>query len=316
MRRLVALALVSFALVGCGRPFQPARPLQEPPPASPGVERSVGQFHSADGVTLFEQCWRPESAEPRSVVVVVHGIKDHSSRYHAFAERMVRRGHAVCGFDHRGHGRSSGRRFAIASFDAVVGDIAKYLDIVRARYGDPPVFMFGHSMGGLLISLALAEDRIAPAGAIVSSAALRPHIHPFEIASLGFIARLVPDAPLLPAPNDTLSNDPEGVADLGRDPLVYQGKGTGEMALELIGAIRRVWNRADQLEAPLLLLHGIADASIHPWGTAELHRRAASADKTLHLYRDAGHDLLRDPLRDRVIADIERWLDRRAPPVR
>ncbi|HET6611197.1 MAG TPA: alpha/beta hydrolase, partial [Kofleriaceae bacterium] len=298
-RLAIAIAMV---LAGCARPSMPARPLTSPPRAPEGVVHRAGLFRSADGLDLFEQCWRPADRRAQAVVVVVHGIKDHSGRYHHLAVRLVRAGYAVCGFDHRGHGRSAGPRFAISSFDAVLGDMDRYLAIVRRRYPDTPVFLLGHSMGAVLVPLYVIDRQPALAGVILSATALRPRIHPIEIAALKLAATLFPNAPLLAAPGDTFSPDPEVVADMGRDPLIYHGRGTGQMALELAAGIRRVWAHATAIKLPILILHGTGDKAVNPRGSVELHARIGSRDKTLRLYPHAGHDLAHDPHRAAVEA--------------
>jgi len=308
-----AWLIVLFVVGACARPSLPARLLAHPPPAAAGVVRTVGSFRGATGTVLFEQCWRPRAGKPRAVLTVVHGIKDHSGRYNAMATHLVRAGIAVCGFDHRGHGRSAGPRFDIHSFANVTTDIHRYLVIVRKRFPGLPVFLFGHSMGGVLVPLYVLVHRPALAGVVLSAPAVRPVIHPYQIAALLAVARVLPNAPLVDTPNDTFSPDPEVVAAMGRDPFIYQGKGTGRTGVELVNGIHRVWADAHSFVLPLLLLHGTADHAVRPQGSVELLARVGSRDKTLHLYPGAGHDLAHDPQRQKVYRDIQSWILARLP---
>jgi alpha-beta hydrolase superfamily lysophospholipase len=306
--------LCLLALAGCARPHEPARPLAHAPPAPAGVKHRAATFEAADGEVLFEQCWSPSGRSPRAVVIIVHGIKDHSSRYAEMAVALARAGYAACGFDHRGHGRSAGARFDLHSFAAVLGDIDRYLGMARARFPDAPVFLFGHSMGGVLVPLYVIERQPAIAGVILSAPALHPPIHPIGIAGLLLSARLAPHAPLLNAPAESFSPDPEVVAGMRRDPLISQGKGTGRMGAELANGIRRVWSRVASLRAPILILSGTDDRAVDPRGSVELRRRVGSPDATLRLYRRAGHDLVHDPQRAAIVRDVLGWLDARQPP--
>ncbi|GAB4517863.1 MAG: alpha/beta hydrolase [Haliangiales bacterium] len=308
-----AATLLLIAVAACARPSAPAQPLAQTPAAPAGMVHTAGTFTSGGDATLFEQCWRPADRPPRSALVIVHGIKDHSARYARLAARLVGAGHAVCGFDHRGHGRSAGPRFDIRSFDAVVDDIDRYLGVVRGRFPGAPVFMFGHSMGGVLVPLHAIERGPDIAGIIVSAPALHPDIHPFEIASLLLVARAAPGAPLLDAPDDTFSPDPAVIEAMRADPLIARGRGTGQMAAELARGIERVWAGVATIRAPILILSGTDDRAVDPRGSVELRRRVGSPDADLRLYRGAGHDLAHDPMRDDFERDIAGWLDAHAP---
>jgi alpha-beta hydrolase superfamily lysophospholipase len=314
MRRAHRLAIaVALSLAACARPSKPARPVTGALPAAPGVVRTAGIMTASDGLVLFEQCWRPspgQPSRPRAVVVIVHGIKDHSSRYDAFATGLARAGYAACGFDHRGHGRSAGPRFAIDSFARVLDDLDQYLALTRARFPGAPLILFGHSMGGVMVPLYLLDRRPALAGIVVSSSALRPYIHPFEIAGLRLVATLLPNAPLLDAPTEDFSPDPAVLRAMRADPFIDQGRGTGRMALELAGGIERVWARASSIQTPILILHGIADRATDPHGSVDLYQRVGSTDRTLRLYPGGGHDLAHDPVRHLVLRDLVAWLAR------
>ena len=312
--RALQIAIAALAFTACARPHLPARPVSGPLPAAPGVARSAGILRAADGVELFEQCWRPADRRPDAVVVLVHGIKDHSARYDELASALVAAGFAACGFDHRGHGRSAGPRFAIHSFARVLDDMDRYLAVTRARFPGAPIVLFGHSMGGVLAPLHVIERRPQVAGLILSASAVRPHIHPLEIAGLRLVATLLPHAPLLDAPTGSFSPDPAVLEAMRRDPLIDQGRGTGRMGLELASGIERVWARAREIRMPILLLHGTSDRATDPRGSAELHDRVGSADRALALYPGAGHDLAHDPRRAEVQRDVIAWLSRVARP--
>ncbi len=308
-----AASLVLLVVGACARPNVAARPLPQPPPAPAGIVHTTGTFDGSGGAVLFEQCWKPADRAPSSVVVLVHGIKDHSSRYEQLAEALVRAGHAACGFDHRGHGRSSGPRFDLYPFSADLGDMDRYLATVRQRFPGAPLFLFGHSMGGVLVPLYVIERQPQLAGIVLSAPAVHPPLHPFAIAGLMVAATLAPNAPLLDAPDDTFSPDPAVVKGMHDDPLIPRGKGTGRMAAELARGIERVWAGVATIRAPILILSGTADRAVDPHGSIELRRRVGSTDATLHMYRAAGHDLAHDPQKDAIVSDIVSWVGAHTP---
>ncbi len=305
-----AAGLMTVVVLGaCARPNVAARPLAVPPAAAAGIVHTTGSFHGSDGAVLFEQCWKPAERPPSSVVVLVHGIKDHSSRYGELAEALVRAGHAACGFDHRGHGRSSGPRFDLYPFSADLGDMDRYLEIVRGRFPGAQLFLFGHSMGGVLVPLYVVERQPALAGIILSAPAVHPPLHPFAIAGLLVASAVAPNAPLLDAPDETFSPDPTVVRGMRDDPLIPHGKGTGRMAAELARGIERVWAGVTTIRAPILILSGTVDRAVDPHGSIELRRRVGSKDATLHMYRGAGHDLTHDPQKAAIVRDIVQWVN-------
>lgn len=303
-----SLALAALGLAGCAAPAHlPLRPLAALAPSG-GVTHATGTFQGRGGVELFEQSWRPESP-PRAVLVAMHGLKDHSSRYGEFARRLVARGFAVHAFDMRGHGHSSGRRAALDSFDDLTGDLDIFMARVRQREPGLPVFLLGHSVGGAIVTLYTLERRPALAGLITLAPALRVDRAPIEAAATPIAAALLPNFPVVNTPDEDFSRDPAVVREMGSDPLVYHSVGPARTAAALIDAIGHIWERADTLDVPLLGMHGTVDRLTDPRGTAELVRRARHRDRTLILYRGLVHDLIHEPERDQVMSDIERWLD-------
>lgn len=304
-------ALAATLLSGCAAPPR----MQVRPPPTPSQEapgHQTGVFEGDGGERLFEQSWRP-SGTTRAVLVVHHGLKDHSTRYGEFAARMVARGFAVYGYDMRGHGRSAGQRATLDSFDALLGDLDTFMARVRQREPGLPVFLLGHSVGGAVVTLYALERRPALAGLVVLAPALRVDRMPIEAAATPIAGALAPNFGAVDTPDEEFSRSPEVVREMGADPLVYHETGPARTAAALVAAIERIWARADTLDVPVLGVHGTVDRLTDPRGTAELIRRARHADHTLILYRGLRHDLIHEPEREQVMSDLERWLDARAP---
>lgn len=306
--------VVVLWIAGCAAPpWVPARP---PPPSAPvpGVRHETGFFSGAGGVRIFEQSWHP-MGPVRAALVIQHGLKSYSGAYAEFANRLARRGYAVYGLDMRGHGRSAGRRATLDNFEDLVNDLATVVNQVLAEEKGHPVFVLGHSVGGAVVTLYVLERRPPIAGLILLAPAIRIDRMPLEAAATPLVATLLPNLPLVDVPDEAFSRSPEVVRSMGRDPLIYHPAGPARTAAGLLAALEKIWTHADELDVPLLVLHGTADQATDPRGSAELVRRARSKDRTLLLYRGLRHDLIHEPEHEQIMQDIEGWLDRHAPPL-
>jgi alpha-beta hydrolase superfamily lysophospholipase len=292
-------------------PYLAARPATQSPAMPAGVVHRGGTFHRGD-IEFFEQSWRPEGPV-RAVLVVIHGFKDHGARYEEVALRMVGAGFAVYAMDQRGHGRSAGLRTTIDSYADLVSDLAVFMERVRAAEPGRPLFLFGHSMGGVVVTLYALDHQAELAGLLLSAPALRIDRMPLEVAAIGITAALTPDLPLLDLPNVDFSRDPKVVAGIDEDPLIHSAPGPARTVAALADAISRIWERARTLELPLLAMHGTGDSLTDPRGSADLVREAASRDKTLKLYPGLVHDLLHEPEREQLLTDVASWLAARVP---
>jgi alpha-beta hydrolase superfamily lysophospholipase len=304
----VLLVACAVAAAGCAAPPDaPLRPLTAAAPTPAGVRHESGSFQAHDGLALFEQSWHPDGAA-RAVLVVHHGLKDHSDRYAPFAERMAKDGIAVYAYDMRGHGRSAGPRATFDHIDDLTADLAIFLERTRAREPRRPVFLLGHSVGGLVVTLFTLERKPPMAGLVVLAPALRVDAPLIQAAATPIAATLTPNAPVVDVPDSAFVRMPAEQAAMGADPFVYHPSGPARSGASVLDGIERVWARADSLDVPLLGLHGTVDQATDPRGTAELVSRARSRDKKLVLYRGVRHDLLHEPERDEIEGDIEQWL--------
>jgi len=275
------------------------------------LEHGEATVRGARRTTLYAQWWRP-CGPPRGVVAIVHGLKDHSARYGAFAERLVGRGFAVHAFDLRGHARSEGPRAWVDSFGDYVEDLDAFVRCVRGREGTAPLFVFGHGMGGSIAALWALERRRLVDGLILSGAALQPHPAPVEALATRWLSALAPHARILQLDVRRTSRDRATIEDSLRDGLVNQPPAPARTAKELLDAMERIDARAPELDVPLLVMHGSADVVNDPEGSRRLIARAGSADKQLYVYDGLAHDLVHEPERARVVRDVGEWLKDRA----
>ncbi|GAA4550903.1 lysophospholipase [Pseudonocardia xishanensis] len=260
---------------------------------------------------LFWQAWLP--AEPRGVVLLSHGLGEHSGRYAHVAEALVADGWAVYALDHAGHGHSGGRR--------VDGGIANWvpdLDLLRlhaaARHPGLPLFLVGHSMGGL-IALAYAEAHPeALAGLVLSAPALsKEAVHARLVPALLALGRIAPTLRLAGIDAADISKDPEVVAAFHADPLTWKGYPTLRLGAGMFGIMDEVVARSRELTLPVLLQHGDADRITTVEVTRGLARTIGSADLTVEIYEGLWHEIYNEPEREGPITDLREWLAAHRP---
>jgi acylglycerol lipase len=245
-----------------------------------------------------------------AVLLVVHGLAEHSSRYGNVVDYFVPRGYAVYALDHRGHGRSGGQRAYVERFDDYHVDLKTFFDMVRNWHPDAKIFMIGHSMGGT-ISLAYAlrhQDELD--GLLLSGASVKvgESISPLVIALGKLIAILLPKMGVVVLDASTISRDPAVVTAYDNDPLVYRGKVPARTGAELIGTMQALPDQVSQLRLPILIMHGTDDRLGDPQGSQWLFQSVGSSDKTLKLYEGYYHEIFNEPEHERVLADVETWL--------
>jgi acylglycerol lipase len=298
--RLLAAA-AALVLAACAHtPDLPLRPDPSPPPGS-----TTEVITARDGTQLLARHWVPTQTQ-RGVLVIMHGLKDHSARYADFAREAAGRGYAVYAFDLRGHGRSAGPRVAPDDWNDYVDDLDRFLALVQAREPGSPIFLFGHSMGGAIAARTAEVHQPRLAGLILSGPALAIDAPPLLIP---FTRIAPPDFPALKLDNRDFSSDPSAAAAMARDPLISQPPGPASTAAGLVEGIHQIWTHIDHLTMPLLALHGTADRLTAPAGSRMLVDTAPAADKSLHIYNGLFHDLIHEPKGAEVRADILAWLD-------
>jgi len=279
------------------------------------VEHTSVQFAAADGLLLTRQAWRPEGA-PAAVLAVIHGYGEHGGRYRGLAEDMAARGYAVHVHDLRGHGLSAGRRGHLGRFSDYLDDTAVFLDAVREEQPGRPLYLLGHSLGGL-IATAYVEDRPDDvlAGLILSSPFLRLGI-PIPPLRLSVARLLSIVAPTVNVGNTVtaaaLSHDQEVVRAYGTDPLNHH-VATARWAAEAVAAQGAALSAAGSISLPFLLLYADADAIADPDAARELFEYVASADKTAYCYEGYFHEIFNETGRAAVLADLASWLEARSP---
>jgi alpha-beta hydrolase superfamily lysophospholipase len=275
------------------------------------VKHEQDTFHTRDRLELFRQSWLPDR-EIRATVAIVHGFTEHSGRHRWHAEQLATRGYAVEAFDLRGHGRSCGPRAYVDRFDRYVDDLEDFFRLVHPQQAGP-TFVYGHSMGGQIAALWAIDRQPDLAGVALSAPPIRvgDNVFPLLRRLSGFAGKWLPWLRLVRLGSGYLSRDPAVVESFRRDPLVFHGRFPARTGAEILRSGPEILARADHLTQPLLLLQGTADRIVDPNGADELFSRAGSTDKTLKQYEGLYHEVLSEPEREEVLADLATWLDAR-----
>jgi len=273
--------------------------------------RREARFAAHDGLELYEQWWTPSGPPARAAVAVVHGVTEHGGRYARLADDLGRRGYNVHALDLRGHGQSGGQRVWMRRFDELLDDVETWLVRVAAREQGRPLFLFGHSMGGAIVALLAIRRQPKAKGVVLSAPAVlvAGGVFPVLRRLASVVSRIWPTLRFAHLGHRFISRDPAVVAAFRDDPLVYHGRFPVRAGAEILAAAKNIQNEAARLTLPLLVLHGTGDYVTDPRGSRLLVARAGSADKTLRLYSGLYHEILSEPERGQVLADLLAWLD-------
>jgi alpha-beta hydrolase superfamily lysophospholipase len=254
------------------------------------------------GGRLYYRHW-DTGAPARAQVVISHGFAEHSGRYAHVAEVLNGAGFSVWAPDHRGHGQSEGERADIESVAAAVADLDLMVDHVRSAIPEGPLFLVGHSMGGL-IAAAYAEDHQDRLSGLVLSGALL-FVAP-EIAALAELEE-IPDLGLA----DAVSSDPAVVQAYKDDPLVYLGPPPRRF-IESFAQVEEVRSRLKELTLPILAMHGSGDLLVSPQALRDLVASVSTEDLTSVLWPGLWHEIFNEPRKDEVISTMVRWIAERS----
>jgi alpha-beta hydrolase superfamily lysophospholipase len=258
---------------------------------------------------LCGYAWRTPGA--RANILVTHGFAEYAERYieryHRLVPKLNALGLDVYGWDMRGHGRSQGPRGVMDLGEAVADHRA-----ARRALAGKPLYVFGHSLGGLVAAASVAEDGGDVAGVILSAPALLISAPAHLRAIAGLVSMFAPSARLAP-PVDVsgLSRIPEEVEAYRNDPMVSDPRVPAKTGATAIAVAEAAWRRYPHWTTPVLVLHGAQDRATDPEGSKRFHEAVKAADKRLVLYPEGFHELLNDLDRDAAMNEISAWLSQR-----
>jgi acylglycerol lipase len=263
------------------------------------------------GLRDVELYWRGRvpSAGATGVLMICHGLGEHSGRYGPVEQALVPDGWAVYGLDLRGHGLSGGKRAHLVRYDDWLADLDTFRRLLVTRHPGLPVFLLGHSMGGQIALAYSLDHQQSLRGLVLSAPALVSNAVPAAaVPVLRTLGRVAPT--LRPVGIDTtkISKDPDVVAAYQADPLVHHGRPT----LGLLSALHEQFTvlprRAGTLRIPVLVQHGLLDELVDPAGSRLLEANLGSPDRTVRCYDGLWHEIYNEPEREDPLADLREWL--------
>lgn len=273
------------------------------------MQHSESSFTGGSATRIVYDIWSPED-DPRGVLVLCHGLGEHARRYDHVAERLTEIGLTVYAPDHRGHGRSGGKRLHLKDMTEFTDDIARMFAIADEAHTGRPRFLLGHSMGGAIaLSYALDHPGELTALALSGPAVVVTAGTPGVVVEAGkLIGRFLPDLPVQKLDPNHVSRDPAVVAAYNADPLVHHGLVPAGIARALVLGEQSYPQRLPSLTVPVLLQHGTDDKLTDPSGSRLVADRAGSDDVTLKLYEGLYHEIFNEYEKDKVLDDLVEWL--------
>jgi acylglycerol lipase len=274
------------------------------------MKHHEGFFTGVRDARIYYQCWLPKG-EPKAVLLIVHGLAEHSGRYMNVVNHFVPLGYAAYGIDHLGHGKSDGTRVYVQRFADYTDTLKRYFDMVRDWQPERPIFLIGHSMGGLIGALYLLDHQVELTGAVLSGPAVKvaEGISPAVAFAGKVLSVVLPTFGVMKLEADGVSRDPTVVQAYRNDPLVCTGKITARWGAESLKAMRRIASDAGRITLPLLIIQGGADRLVDPDGAQMLYASISSPDKTIKVYDGFYHEVFNEPEHDQVLRDVESWLE-------
>jgi alpha-beta hydrolase superfamily lysophospholipase len=266
---------------------------------------------ASDGTRLY--AWtRQSEGVPLGVIALVHGMGEHSGRYDHLREFWVRHGYGVAGFDHRGHGRSPGRRGHTPSYRQLMDDIAAFVATVNERWPVAPVVLYGHSLGGNLVLNYAIRRRPALAALVATSPYLRLAFSPpaWKLQAAGLLRYVAPWF-ALPTGVDlsALSRDPAVAQRLASDPLAHE-RITARFFAEVQEAGEYALAQAGELRVRTLIMHGGADRVTSAEASRAFVERSGGR-ATLRIWNGCFHEIHNEPEWQEIAAFTRAWIERR-----
>lgn len=270
---------------------------------------------TSDGLKLHGQAWMPSA--PCGIIVVVHGLAEHSGRYEGFAQRANALGFGVVAIDLRGHGRSPGEALWVNAFDDYLLDLDALVLSVKEMAPECPLFLMGHSLGGAIALrwVSMRADQAAGlSGLVLSSAALKvgPGTPAVLVKLAPMISRWLPRLRTQALNANLISSLPAEVARYREDPLVCLRAPPARTGAEVLSVMSLNLAVAHKLTLPLYIFHGTADTLTSPEGSVALHAAWGGNDRSLRLWSGSMHETLNDIDREAVMKELFAWLQPRS----
>lgn len=271
-------------------------------------------YASFDGIKLSGYIWEPKETS-KAVIILVHGFGEYSERYDYWAKQFNEKGFVVHAIDYRGHGKSDGRRGHINQFDDFINDIDVLVKESKKLYPDLPQFIYGHSLGGNIVTNYILKRDNNFKGAVISSPWYKLSFDPSAL--MLFFTRIMNKAYPRFTQNakldvKALTHDKEIVEAYIADPLVHE-KISAKMFYEIYNAGHRVLENTDKISLPVLVQHGNDDKITSYKASKEFAEKANKINKDVAYKEWDGmyHELHNEIGKDKVFEFVAQWLDKK-----
>ncbi|MBR6800547.1 MAG: lysophospholipase [Eubacteriaceae bacterium] len=262
------------------------------------------------GETIYAEKHAVEGA--KAVITVIHGLGEHIGRYAYFIGKLNESGYTVYGLDLYGHGQSGGMRGYLDDFQRFVDEAIYLVNYAKAENPDKKHFLFGHSMGGCIVSTVGEQTDGLVDGIILSGACtdVPPSAAKLQ-GAIKVLSKIAPKAKLGNSLGEFVSRDKDVVEYYNTDPLNLK-KLTFSLYNQfcVIGA-NNSRDNAGKFSYPVIILHGSEDKLSDPQASVNFYNNISSSDKSLKMYEGLYHEILNEPEKDEVISDILAWLEER-----
>ena len=267
-------------------------------------------FTGVDGLNIFTRSWQPDG-KSRAVMIIVHGFNSHSGQYSWAAEQLTKNGIAVYALDLRGRGRSEGERFYVEKIADFTDDVETLVKTAKSENPGLPIYMLGHSAGGVTACVYALDHQSEIDGLICESFAFELPVPDIVLTFLKGLSYITPHTHVFSLKNKDFSRDSAVVESMNNDIFIKGESQPAQTAKTMINASARLTKEFPNITLPVLILHGTADKATKPSGSQHFYEQTGSTDKTLKLYEGHFHDLLNDVDKEIVMADIQSWIDAR-----
>jgi acylglycerol lipase len=265
-------------------------------------------FAGVGGLEIFTRSWQPEGKK-RGAVVIVPGFNSHSGQYLWVGEQFAAKDLTAYAIDLRGRGRSEGERYYVEKMEEYTDDVATLVRTAKSENPGLPVFVLGHSAGGVISCVYTLDHQSEIDGLICESFAYDLPAAGIVLSVLKGLSHIAPHTHVYTLKNEDFSRDPLVVEAMNNDPLINGESEPTQTAKVMIDAASRLNEEFPLIKLPVLILHGTDDKATNPAGSQFFYDNTGSADKTLKLYDGHYHDLLNDVDKEVVMSDINDWID-------
>jgi acylglycerol lipase len=266
-------------------------------------------WKSSDDLRLYVQGWEPDATPFKAVVCLVHGIGEHSGRYAHVAEAFTEAGYVLFAADLRGHGKSEGLRGHADTMEILMMDVDVLLKQAKIRYPGLPLFLYGHSLGGILALHYGLLRKPDVKGVLVTSPAMHSSLEqqPSKVLAAKVLGALVPRLTIASGLDvEAISHDPAVIKAYNEDPLVHDKISVG-LGKVLLQVCKYNLDHAAEFPLPLLLMHGKEDGIAFPSSSTEF-AKPLNDTCTLVLWEDGFHELHNEPFKHEVLKTMIDWM--------